>query len=106
MTPTYSFQEEFPPMITSYEKSTSELFAFADVKIQGDRPWDLQVHDSRFYKRVLGQASLGLGKSYMDKWWDCEAIEQFFIAFFERTSRRKPQDQKMDTSSGMSSKRS
>ncbi len=27
--------------------------ALADLRIGGDRPWDLQVHDERFYSRVL-----------------------------------------------------
>ncbi|GAA4816469.1 cyclopropane-fatty-acyl-phospholipid synthase [Marinicella pacifica] len=52
--------------------------ASADVQIGGDRPWDLQVHDNRFYARVLAQGSLGLGESYMAGWWDCAHLDQFF----------------------------
>jgi len=54
------------------------LLAEADVAIGGDRPWDIQVHDPRFYRRVLSDPSLGLGESYMDGWWDAEALDQFF----------------------------
>ena len=50
-----------------------------DIKIGGDRPWDIQVHDSRFYKRIAKEPSLGLGESYMDGWWDCNALDQFFF---------------------------
>ena len=50
--------------------------ALADLRIGGDRPWDLQVHDERFYGRVLTQASLGLGEAYMDGWWDCEQLDE------------------------------
>jgi cyclopropane-fatty-acyl-phospholipid synthase len=53
-----------------------ELFNHADVKINGSRPWDIQVHNARFYERVLRETTLGLGESYMDCWWDCEAIDQ------------------------------
>ena len=48
-----------------------QLLAHGDVKIGGDRPWDMSVHDERFYPRVLSQGSVGLGESYMDGWWDC-----------------------------------
>ena len=47
----------------------------ADIRIDGERPWDLQVHDPHFYARVLGQGSLGLGESYMDEWWDAESLD-------------------------------
>ena len=32
----------------------------------------------RFYARVLAQGSLGLGEAYMDGWWDCERLDEFF----------------------------
>jgi hypothetical protein len=36
----------------------------AEIVIGGSAPWDIQVHDSRFYDRVLTEGSLGLGESY------------------------------------------
>ena len=72
-----------------------ELLSLADVEINGNRPWDLQVHDERFYRRVLAQGSLGLGESYMDGWWDCERLDEFFHrilrADLEREVRPWPQ---------------
>jgi cyclopropane-fatty-acyl-phospholipid synthase len=47
-----------------------------DVVVNGDRPWDIQVHDARFFGRVLAGGSLALGESYMDGWWDCEALDE------------------------------
>ena len=44
----------------------------------GARPWDIRVRDSRFYRRVLMQGSLGLGESWMDGWWECERLDEFF----------------------------
>lgn len=44
----------------------------ADIRINGDRPWDIQVHNEDLYRRVLGQGTLGLGEAYMDGWWDSE----------------------------------
>jgi cyclopropane-fatty-acyl-phospholipid synthase len=55
-----------------------ELLATADVVIDGDRPWDIQIHDPRFYDRVLRDGTLGVGESYVDGWWDAEALDQMF----------------------------
>ncbi len=48
----------------------------ADIRIGGDRTWDVRVHDDRLYQRVLAHGTLGLGEAYMDGWWDCDAIDQ------------------------------
>jgi cyclopropane-fatty-acyl-phospholipid synthase len=48
------------------------------VTQNGTEPWDPQVHNPDFYERVLAQGSLGLGEAYMDGWWDCRALDQFF----------------------------
>jgi cyclopropane-fatty-acyl-phospholipid synthase len=53
------------------------LLSFADVKINGSRPWDIQVHNKKLYPRMLAQGSLGLGEAYMDGWWDCERLDEF-----------------------------
>lgn len=62
-----------------FQRRVAHLLAEADVQIGGARPWDLQVHDSHFYARVLGQGSLGLGESYMDGWWDAESLDGFLF---------------------------
>lgn len=49
-----------------------------DIHIDGNRPWDIRVHNSDFHARVLAGGSLALGESYMDGWWDCRALDQFF----------------------------
>ena len=54
-----------------------EMLSQADVAINGSRPWDIQVSQPGFFKRVLQEGSLGLGESYMDGWWQCERIDQF-----------------------------
>jgi cyclopropane-fatty-acyl-phospholipid synthase len=54
----------------------SELAAEAGVRFNGDRPWDIQVHDPAFYDRVLQAGSLGLGESYVDGLWDAERLDE------------------------------
>lgn len=55
-----------------------DVLSTVDVKINGDRPWDLQVHNELLYQRVVKYGSLGLGESYMDGWWDCVQLDEFF----------------------------
>jgi cyclopropane-fatty-acyl-phospholipid synthase len=55
-----------------------ELLDHVGVQIDGQAPWDIQVHNPDFYSRVIAGGSLALGESYMDGWWDCEALDQFF----------------------------
>jgi cyclopropane-fatty-acyl-phospholipid synthase len=55
-----------------------QLLKLADIAINGSHPWDIQVHDERLYARVMAQGALGLGESYMDGWWDCERLDEFF----------------------------
>jgi cyclopropane-fatty-acyl-phospholipid synthase len=59
-------------------KKVEHLLSIADVEINGSRPWDLQVHNNKFYHRVLASGSLGLGESYVDGWWDCNSLDEFF----------------------------
>ncbi|MGB7740129.1 MAG: cyclopropane fatty acyl phospholipid synthase [Steroidobacteraceae bacterium] len=54
------------------------LLRAADIEIDGGDPWDLRVHDERFYARVLADGTLGAGESYMDGWWDVPRLDEFF----------------------------
>ena len=56
----------------------ADLFCRADIRINGRRPWDLQCHDEAAYELIASDVSLGLGESYMDGMWDCEALDKFF----------------------------
>ena len=60
------------------ENIVQKMLEPSDIRIGGNRPWDIQIHNSRFYERVLSGGSLALGESYMDGWWDCKALDQFF----------------------------
>lgn len=67
------------------------MLAHADIRVGGERPWDIAVHDERFYRRVLASGTLGLGESYMEGWWDCEALDEMcFRALHSRADERLP----------------
>lgn len=58
-----------------------QLLALADIQINGDRDWDIQVYNPDFYKRILRDGSIGVGEAYMDGWWDCSQLDQMFTYF-------------------------
>lgn len=60
------------------EKIVGDLLALADIKLQGDNPWDIQVKNNSFYRRVLSGGSMALGESYMDGWWQVKDMAEFF----------------------------
>lgn len=66
----------------SSEKFVREVFASADVEINGHRPWDIRVKNHLFYKRLVSEGSMALGESYMDDWWECEGLDRFFDHIF------------------------
>lgn len=66
----------------------------AGIKINGDRPFDMQVKDERTYNKILLSGTIGVGESYMDGWWECRQLDEFFnrifkIAPYEKAKRIK-----------------
>ncbi|MGO9377806.1 MAG: cyclopropane fatty acyl phospholipid synthase [Dissulfurispiraceae bacterium] len=55
-----------------------EILAHAGIVIDGPMPWDMRINDDRFYERIMIEGSLGLGESYVDGWWDCDRLDEFF----------------------------
>jgi cyclopropane-fatty-acyl-phospholipid synthase len=58
------------------KEDVQRILSQADIRIGGERPWDIQVHDRRLYRRVLGGGALAFGESYMDGWWDADALDE------------------------------
>lgn len=52
------------------------------IAFDGHAPWDPQIHDARAFRRMALDHSIGAGESYMDGWWDCPALDQFFFRLF------------------------
>jgi len=64
---------------TGLQERVAGLLQEAGVRIGGTQPQDIQVHDPRFFARVMGQGSLGLGESYMEGWWDANVLDDFLV---------------------------
>jgi cyclopropane-fatty-acyl-phospholipid synthase len=58
------------------------LLERAGIEVNGSDPWDIHIHDSRTYDRVIREVQLGFGEAYMDGWWDCETIDEAVTRIF------------------------
>lgn len=55
----------------------AELLGEADIRIGGDRPWDIAINHPKAAELILARGSIGLGESYMKGWWDCQQLDEF-----------------------------
>lgn len=75
------------------EKILSDAFTDVGITINGNKPWDLKVHNSKLYDTILSNGSLGFGEAYMKGWWDCEALHEFFFrVLYHRVDKKIPID--------------
>jgi len=72
-----------------YKNLTIQLLNEAGINMNGNNPWDIQIYDERFYKRVITQAELGLGESYMDGWWDVEKLDEMIYRIVKADLQNK-----------------
>jgi cyclopropane-fatty-acyl-phospholipid synthase len=72
------YQGGYPMTKSSAESILQELLEPADIRFNGKRPWDIRVHNRSFFDAVLADLSLALGETYMDGWWDCDALDDLF----------------------------
>jgi cyclopropane-fatty-acyl-phospholipid synthase len=67
----------------------AETLGGAGITVGGDAPWDIQIRDARTYARVLRDGTLGVGESFVEGWWDCQALDQMI----ERVVRARVPDE-------------
>ncbi len=59
-------------------RKVCHILGDAGITVGGSDPWDVQVHDERFFRQVAFGGLLGLGDAYVNGLWDCVALDQFF----------------------------
>ena len=69
------------------EKFINNILSPAGIEINGKNTWDPQVHNEAVYKRIAFGRTLALGESYMDGWWDCDNLEEFFFRIISTTMK-------------------
>jgi cyclopropane-fatty-acyl-phospholipid synthase len=71
------------------QSTVSNLLALGEIEIGGSNPWDIHVHEPRWFARVLRGGSLALGESYMDGWWDTPRVDAFITRVHEAQLPRR-----------------
>lgn len=77
-------------MSTSKAKRLIEqLLSVAGISVNGNQPWDVQVHNTEFFTKALTDGSLAVGETYMDKWWDCFRLDEFFFRVLRNATENR-----------------
>ena len=63
-----------PAATRALRARVERLLEGSDVTLDGTAPWDIRVHDPRFFARTLALGSLGFGDAYVDGWWDADDL--------------------------------
>lgn len=82
-TNTASASAQIDKPVSAMEMQWRSLLTQAGIGIDANNPWDMRVNNPDVYERIMTQRSLGLGESYMDGWWDCSALDEFFYRLFQ-----------------------
>ena len=59
----------------SSREVASRILEAAGIPLNSSEPWSIQVHNEKMWDRVISQQQLGFAESYMDGWWDCQALD-------------------------------
>ena len=63
----------------NYEAAIKNLLKETSIEINGKKSFDPIIHNTKVYSRILRDGTLGVGESYMEGWWDCKKLDQFFF---------------------------
>ncbi len=74
--------------MSSHRAAVESLLEGTGVALDGHAPWDIQVKDPGFFRRVLSQGSLGVGEAYMDGQWECERLDEMLFRVFRAHAER------------------
>ncbi len=64
------------------KRAIEKLLAEADIQVNGNRPWDIRIHNEHFYGAVLRGGSLAFGETYMAGWWDSDQLDELIARLF------------------------
>ena len=71
-----------------YRKRVETLLGAGDIRIDGDRPWDVHIHNDEIFPRVVADGMLGVGEGYMDGWWECEQLDEMICRAYQAKFHR------------------
>lgn len=65
-------------------RSLEKLLAAVDVRIDGDRPFDVRVTNDAFFERALAGGFTGIRNAYVDGLWEAERLDELTYRVMSR----------------------
>lgn len=65
------------------KKIIIELLEKAGIGINGQAPYDMLVHNDKLFESLSLDPELATGETYVEGWWDCQALDQLFCKLFK-----------------------
>lgn len=56
-----------------------EFLEKANIRVNGGRPWDIQLRGKGVLEEAMARGNLGFGETYMDGAWDAKRLDEFFF---------------------------
>ncbi len=75
--------------MSDIQKQVQKIIEGTGITLNGSNPWDPQIKNESFYKRVLTKGSLGFGESYMDGWWECDKLDELINKLLKDDVRKR-----------------
>jgi cyclopropane-fatty-acyl-phospholipid synthase len=60
-------------------RTIAHILDVAAIRLNGNRPWDMQLRAPDVLDRALRYGNFDLGEAYMDGAWEAEALDEFFV---------------------------
>ena len=68
--------ERGPDLEDPMFQQLAEIMEASGLTINGDKEFDPKIHHPDLAKRVFSEGMIAMGESYMDGWWDCDAMDE------------------------------
>ncbi len=68
--------------------SLQAIATVADIRFDGQRPWDLRVHDPSLFADLIQRGSIALGEGYVAGRWDCDQLDELIARLLQVRANR------------------
>lgn len=73
----------------NWQKKLASILATADIKINGNRPWDVQIFDDEVFKRAVKEGPFGWGETYIQGKWQTKELDRFFYKLLQADEAKR-----------------
>lgn len=71
------------------QRQIEDLLGEIGVTVNGNKPYDVKIHDPRLYNKILLKQSVGAGEGYVEGMWDCDQLDELYYRICRHKSYNK-----------------